>query len=71
MNDGLVNAFTEETTIKITGLVPYTKYYVTVKTENKLYDADNTTHRSVNISVKSLEGGINLFLHSTKYAAVC
>ena len=44
--------------IKLTGLIPDTKYLVTVKAENKLYGMDNTTSRSESISVTLLEGGM-------------
>ena len=53
-----VNAIAHDTVIKLTGLIPDTKYLVTVKAENKLYGMDNTTSRSESISVTLLEGGM-------------
>ena len=53
-----VNAIAHDTVIKHTGLIPDTKYLVTVKAENKLYGMDNTTSRSESISVTLLEGGM-------------
>ena len=53
-----MNALAHDTVIKLSGIIPGTKYLVTVKAENKLYGMDNTTSRSESISVTLLEGGI-------------
>ena len=46
------------------GLVPNVKYRVFVQSENYLYDIDNTTSSSANISVMLTEGGlVESFMH--------
>ena len=62
-----VNAFTDGTMIQLTGLIPDTKYLVTVKAENRLFGIENTTLRSDNISITLLEGGINGIAMESKY----
>ena len=52
-----VTSYTLETEINITGLVPDVRYRVFVRAENELYDVDNTTSRSNNITVTLPEGG--------------
>ena len=41
----------------ITDLAPFVRYKITLSSQNYLYDVDNTTDNSANISVKLLEGG--------------
>ena len=63
---------TEDTEIEISGLIPNVKYRVFVQSENYLYDIDNTTSSSANISVMLTEGGmIESFMHSLKYFHNC
>ena len=52
-----VTSYTLETEIDVTGLVPDIRYRVFVRAENELYDVDNTTSRSNNITVTLPEGG--------------
>ena len=48
---------TTEQVITITDLAPFAKYRITLQAQNYLYNVDNTTVNSANISVKLLEGG--------------
>ena len=63
---------TEDTELEISGLIPNVKYRVFVQSENYLYDIDNTTSSSANISVILTEGGmVESFMHSLKYFHNC
>ena len=60
-----VTSYTLETEIDVTGLVPDVRYRVFVRAENELYDVDNTTSRSNNITVTLPEGGIATIVSAT------